>query len=196
MHHAVAVIRRTFMDELKDLLRRAQGGDDAAKEQLFAVAYSELRSLARAQLLREGGRNTLLDTTVLVHESWLRFHNAGALTGTERGHFFSYAGQVMRSVIVDFARKRQAQRRGGDADNVSMSAQLGDNVRVHDDEVIQVDEALEALQKVDERLVRIVEMRYFAGMTEKEVAAVLGVADRTVRRDWTKARLLLIASLR
>jgi RNA polymerase sigma factor (TIGR02999 family) len=195
MHLALAVIRRTFMDELKDLLRRAQGGDDAAKEQLFAVAYGELRSLARAQL-RGGGRNTLLDTTVLLHESYLRFRNAGALTGTERGHFFSYAGRVMRSVIVDFARQRQAQRRRGDAEHVSMSAQLGESVRVADDEVIRIDEALEDLQKVDERLVRIVEMRYFAGMTENEVAAVLGVADRTVRRDWTKARLLLMASLR
>jgi RNA polymerase sigma factor (sigma-70 family) len=77
-----------------------------------------------------------------------------------------------------------------------MSAQLGDNMRVDYDEVIRIDEALEALQKLDERLVRIVEMRYFAGMTANEVAAVLGVADRTVRRDWEKARLLLMASLR
>jgi len=182
------------MDELKDLLRRVQGGDAAAKEQLFAVAYGELRSLARAQL-RGGGRNTLLDTTVLLHESYLRFRNAGALSGTERGHFFAYLCRVMRSVIVDFARQRQAQRRDGDADPVSLRALLGENVRVNDEEVIRIDDALEDLQKLDERLVRIVEMRYFAGMTENEVAAVLGVTDRTVRRDWKKARLMLRASL-
>jgi hypothetical protein len=99
------------MDPLKDLLQKAQEGNESARAQLFAVAYDELRSRARAQL-QGGGRNTLLDTTVLVHESYL---HAGHLSNAERGYFFSYTAHVMRSVIVDFARQRLAQRRGGDA---------------------------------------------------------------------------------
>lgn len=183
------------MDPLRDLLQRAQGGDEAAREKLFAVAYEELRSQARAQL-RGGGRNTLLNTTVLVHESYLKFLNAGQLSGAERGHFFAYAARVMRSVIVDFARQRQAERRGGDAIHISLNTQLADQVSAGEDTVVGIDAALEALQKFDERLVRVVEMRYFAGMTENEIADVLGVTDRTVRRDWEKARLLLTAWLR
>jgi RNA polymerase sigma factor (TIGR02999 family) len=102
------------MDPLKDLLQKAHEGNEAARAQLFAVAYDELRTRARAQL-QCGGRNTLLNTTVLVHESYMRYLNAGHLSSAERGYFFSYAAHVMRSVIVDFARQRQAQRRGGNA---------------------------------------------------------------------------------
>jgi RNA polymerase sigma factor (TIGR02999 family) len=183
------------MDELKALLQRARDGDEDARARLFAVAYDELRSRARAQL-RDGGRNTLLNTTVLVHESYLRFLQAGQLSGTERGYFFSYAAQVMRSVIVDFARQRQAQRRGGDAIHVSLTTQFAEELVAGDDQVVRINDALEALQKVDDRLVRVVEMRYFAGMTETEIADALGVTDRTVRRDWQKARLLLAETLR
>lgn len=183
------------MDQLTDLLQRAQEGDQAARERLFAVAYDELRTQARAQL-RDGGRNTFLDTTVLVHESFLKFIQAGQLNGADRGHFFAYAGRVMRSVIVDFARKRQAERRGGDAQHVSLDTQLAEDMRASDEEMIRINDALQALQEVDSRLVQVVEMRFFAGMTEAEVADALGVADRTVRRDWEKAKLLLTATLR
>ena len=99
------------MDELSQLIQRAHAGDEAARQRLFAVAYEDLRGQARA-CLRNGGRNTLLDTTVLLHESFLRFQRAGQLAGTERGHFFAYAARVMRSVIVDFARQHaDAHRR-------------------------------------------------------------------------------------
>ena len=183
------------MDELTQLIQRAQGGDEAARGRLFAVAYEDLRGQARAQL-RNGGRNTLLNTTVLLHESYLRFQRAGKLAGTERGHFFAYAARVMRSVIVDLARPRQAERRGGDAVHLTLDAQLADNLKAGEDEVIQINDAIEALQSEDPRLVQVVEMRYFAGMTEQEIAEVLGVTDRTVRRDWEKARLLLASMLR
>ena len=185
------------MDPLRDLLREARDGNEAARGQLFAVAYEELRSQARAQL-RGGGRSTLLNTTVLVHESYLRFQHAGQLAGVERGHFFSYSAQVMRSVVVDFARQRRAQRRGGDAPHItlSLSLQVAAEVAAFDDQVLKMDDALEALKGVDERLVHVVEMRYFAGMTEPEVATALGVTERTVRRDWQKARLLLASALR
>lgn len=187
--------QQMFMDELKDLLQRAHDGDEAARGRLFAVAYEELRSLARAQL-RRGGRNTLLNTTVLIHESFLRFWNAGQLTGAERGQFFAYAARIMRSVIVDFARQRQADRRGHDAVHVPLSMQLAENTSTGEDEVVKINDALDALEKLDERLVRVVEMRYFAGMTGAEIADALGITERTVRRDWEKARLLLISSLR
>ena len=183
------------MDSLKLLLQQTSEGNEAARTQLFAVAYDELRSRARAQL-RDGGRNTFLDTTVLVHESYLRFLHAGQLTGAERGYFFSYAAQVMRSVIIDFARQRQAQRRGGDVVHLPLSTQLADELPASEDQLVRINEALEALSQVDDRLVRVVEMRYFAGMTEEEIALALGITDRTVRRDWQKARLLLAAMLR
>jgi RNA polymerase sigma factor (TIGR02999 family) len=183
------------MDPLKQLLKLAHDGDEDARAQLFAVAYDELRARARAQL-RDGGRNTLLNTTVLVHESYLRFLNAGHLTGAERGYFFSYAAQVMRSVIIDFARQRQTQRRGGDVVHVRMTTQFSEDLSAEEDQLVKINDALEDLQKLDARLVQVVEMRYFAGMTEPEIALALGVTDRTVRRDWQKARLLLAATLR
>jgi len=183
------------MSRLTLLLQQAKAGDDSAREKLFVVAYDELRSLARAQL-RDGGRNTLLDTTVLVHESFMRFVQAGQLHGEEEGQFYCYAARVMRSVIVDFARQRQAARRGGGAVHVSFDTQLAENLHVTDEDVVRINDALEELQKFDDRLVKVVEMRYFIGMTEARIAAVLGVTDRTVRRDWEKAKLLLAASLR
>jgi len=172
----------------------ANAGDEAARERLFAVAYEDLRIQARARL-RNGGRNTLLDTTALVHESFLRFLQAGKLSGTDRGHFFSYAAKVMRSVIVDFARQRLAQRRGGDLERVTLDTDLGERLPAEEGQVVQVHEALERLEQADPRLAKVVEMRYFAGMSEAEIGAALGVTERTVRRDWMRARLLLAAGL-
>ena len=171
--------RGVRMDPLKDLLQKAHEGNEAARAQLQC-----------------GGRNTLLNTTVLVHESYMRYLNAGHLSSAERGYFFSYAAHVMRSVIVDFARQRQAQRRGGNAVHLPLTTQFAENLSVSEDQVVRINDALDELQKVDERLARVVEMRYFAGMTETEVASALGVTERTVRRDWQKARLLLAESLR
>jgi RNA polymerase sigma factor (TIGR02999 family) len=181
------------MDELRDLLQLAQRGDEAARKRLFAAAYDDLRSQASRQL-RGGGRNTFLNTTVLVHESFLRFLNAGKLDGAERGHFFSYAARVMRSVIVDFARERQTERRGGG--NPAPLAHLAGENRFDEEQMIRLNDAIEALQAQDPRLASVVEMRYFAGMTEIEIAEALGITDRTVRRDWEKARLVLAAMLR
>jgi RNA polymerase sigma factor (TIGR02999 family) len=182
------------MGELTALLMLANAGDEAARERLFAVAYEDLRIQARARL-RNGGRNTLLDTTALVHESFLRFLQAGKLSGTDRGHFFSYAAKVMRSVIVDFARQRLAQRRGGDLERVTLDTDLGERLPAEEGQVVQVHEALERLEQADPRLAKVVEMRYFAGMSEAEIGAALGVTERTVRRDWMRARLLLAAGL-
>jgi len=182
-------------DSLTDLIRRAQGGDAAALRVVFDATYEELRGLARARL-RKGSRNTLLDTTSLVHEAYLRFAGAGRLHIGDREHFLRYASHVMRSVIVDFVRERIAQRRGGDAVHVTLNSEIGDATVAGESEILNVHEALEELAQHDARLVQVVEMRYFAGMTEIEIAAALGVNDRTVRRDWQKARLLLADALK
>ncbi len=179
---------------LTDLIRRAQSGDQTAVRAIFDETYQDLRQLARIRLSR-GGRGTMLDTTALVHESYLRFANAGTLRLEDRDHFMRYASHVMRSVIVDIARANKTARRGGDAPHVTLNTALGDGAGSGEDEIIRVHEALEELAALDARLVSVVEMRYFAGMSEVEMAAVLGVTDRTVRRDWEKARLLLAQAL-
>jgi RNA polymerase sigma factor (TIGR02999 family) len=183
------------MGELTQLLLRANAGDEAARQALFASAYEELRIQARARL-RDGGRNTLLDTTALVNESFLRFVHAGRLQVNDRCHFFAYAASVMRSVIVDFARQRQAQRCGGDVVHVTLDTQLAESIGAEENEVLGVHDALAQLEATDPRLARVVEMRFFAGMREDEIGEALGVTERTVRRDWERARLLLFAALR
>src|SRR4030095_12630663 len=122
---------------------------------------------------------TLLYTSVRVHECFLRFSNAGQLKDIDRSHFFGYVARVMRSVIVDFARRRQSARRGGEFARIPMTLQLAESLAIDDLQIVQIDDAINALQEHDERLVRVVEMRYFAGMEVPEIAAVLGVTDRT-----------------
>jgi RNA polymerase sigma factor (TIGR02999 family) len=178
--------------QLTDLIQRAQRGDLAARDDLFACVYPELRRMARERLRRHQ-RNTLLDTTELVHESYLRFAQAGRLGVGDRGHFLGYAGKVMRSVIVDTVRERLAQRRGGAERPETLDSQLAQ--ADGSAEILAVHAALEGLGQEDPRLVQVVELRYFAGMTDAEVAEILGVAERTVRRDWEKARLLLAEAL-
>jgi RNA polymerase sigma factor (TIGR02999 family) len=183
-------------DSLIDLIQRAQQGDQGALRNLFDATYKELWALAHARM-RGSSRNTFLDTTALVHEAYLRFADAGRLHIGDREHFLRYASRVMRSVIVDFVRRRNAGRRGGgDAVHVTLSSEIGDAIAVNEDEIIKVDDALEELAQYDERLVQVVEMRYFAGLTETEIATALGINDRTVRRDWQKARLLLAEALK
>ena len=181
--------------QLTALLEAARSGDKAALDELFSLMYAELHRLAHARLTR-GARPMQLDTTSLVHESYLRCLKVGQLDVADRSHFLAYAAKVMRSIVVDFARQRQAERHGGDATHVALTTDLAESVHASEEEIIQVDEALRDLARIDERLVQVVEMRFFAGMREQEIAAVLGVTERTVRRDWEKARLLLHAALK
>lgn len=175
---------------LTDLIEHVKGGDEAALRRLFDAAYADLRRIARARLAKSA-RNAMLDTTSLVHESYMRFANAGQLRIEDRVHFMRYAGQAMRSVIVDFARQRQAERYGGDAQQVTLDSQIVGPADSGAVEILNVHQALEELAKHDPRLAQVVEMRYFGGMSEAEIADALDVAARTVRRDWDKARLLL-----
>lgn len=183
------------MPALTDLLHQARAEQPGARDALFAAAYPELRRLARSRL-RDGGRNTVIDTTALVHESYLRIRQSSRLLADERRAFFAYAAQVMRSVIVDAVRERQAERRGGGAAPVTLdTATLDTPLPGAPDEALRVNEALEQLALVEPRLAQVVEMRYFGGFGDGEIAEALGLTDRTVRRDWAKARLLLLALL-
>ncbi len=183
------------MTRLTQLIHDVAAGDLEARDELFAAAYGELRKLARSRL-RDGGRNTFLDTTALVHESYLRFLKTGQLRLDDRRAFFGYASKVMRSVIVDSVRERQAERRGGDRVEMTLDTQAAAELPGGEAEVLHVHEALLALEEAEPRLAKVVEMRYFGGYTEIEIAEALGVTERTVRRDWDKARLLLMAALR
>lgn len=162
---------------------------------LFAAAYQELRKLARVRL-RGGGRNTVLDTTSLVHESYVRLAAAGRVRLQDRAHFLRYAGCAMRSVIIDFVRRRQSGRRGGAADRVTLTTRAGAGLNAGEQQILRVNEAIDALAKYDSRMAQVVEMRNFGGLTESEIAEALGVAERTVRRDWEKARLWLSDALK
>jgi RNA polymerase sigma factor (TIGR02999 family) len=183
------------MHQLTELLRRLQEGESGARDALFAVAYPELHRLAQSRL-RHGGRNTILDTTCLVHEAYLRFVTAGELRAEDRRAFFAYASQVMRSVIVNSVRERLAQKRGGDRQVLTLSTSLGANVAADEEEILQIHEALDDLGQADPRLAQVAQMRYFGGFTDREIAETLEVSERTVERDWEKARLILAATLR
>jgi RNA polymerase sigma factor (TIGR02999 family) len=168
--------------------------DDPSVDEFFALLYRELRLLARARL-RGGGRDVVLDTTALVHESYLKLSQLTSVRFPDRPRFLVYAGRVMRSIIVDLARQRGTERRGGEVQHVTFTTQFADRA-ASADEVVRVHEALEALERVDERMARVVELRYFGGLTEPEIAEALGVTDRTVRRDWEQARLFLADALK
>jgi RNA polymerase sigma factor (TIGR02999 family) len=156
--------------------------------------YDDLRQLARSKL-RQHQPLTLLDTTSLVHEVYLKLAGQSALPVIDRHHFFAYAARVMRSVIVDLARARLAERRGGDAEHVALDTDVAERVAAPENEVLRVHEALETLAQADDVLARVVEMRYFGGMTEVEIAQAMDTSERTVRRQWEKARLLLSVAL-
>ncbi len=187
--------RKVLLSQLTELLGRMQAGDAGARDALFVAAYAELHRLARARL-RQGARDVVLDTTCLVHESYLRFVSAGELRAEDRRAFFAYASQVMRSVIVNTARERIAQKRGGDGLHLTLSTKISASVADGNETVLKVHEALEELEQAEPRLAQVAQMRYFGGYSEQEIAETLDVTERTVQRDWEKARLILAETLR
>jgi RNA polymerase sigma factor (TIGR02999 family) len=182
------------MPEITALLQRVNTGEHGARDELFHAAYGELRRLAHSRLF-DGGRNTYLNTTALVHESYLRIIRGNELRAEDRRAFFAYASRVMRSVIIDAVRERQAKRHGGDLDRQTFDTQLLDSLPGGEQDLLHVHEALQALAEAEPRLAQVVEMRYFGGYTEAEIAQALDLTERTVRRDWDKARLLLMVML-
>jgi RNA polymerase sigma factor (TIGR02999 family) len=164
-------------------------------DQLFSALYEDLRTMAHHRLSKSEPI-TLLDTTSLVHESYLRFVKAGRWSSFPRSQFLAYASHAMRSVIVDLVRRRRAERRGGGEIHLELERHLEEVSNPGEEDILRVNEALDELAKADARLAEVVEMRYFAGLEEQEIATSLGVTERTVRRDWQKARLMLSLALR
>jgi RNA polymerase sigma factor (TIGR02999 family) len=162
--------------------------------ELFAQCYPELKRIAHSRLMM-AGRSATLDTTALVHDAYMKLANLEGFNAKSRAHFIGYAANTMRSIIVDAIRSRAAAIHGGDSPHLSLDTDLGEQLGRNERDVLDIHLALEQLSKVDPRIVRIVEMRYFAGFTDKEIADSLGVTTRTVYRDWQRARALLSAAL-
>ncbi|CAN5346136.1 sigma-70 family RNA polymerase sigma factor [soil metagenome] len=186
------------VNEITVWLRGARAGDANALARLFEALYPDLRRIARRRLSRDA-RGTLLDTTALVHECYLKLADAGQLQPDDRAHFLAYAATAMRSIVFDFARARLADRRGGGVQKTSFDSANEDHSGIAPEgahEILAIHDALDELAKLEPRLANVVEMRYFGGLMDAEIAEALGTGVRTVRRDWQKARIVLSASLR
>jgi RNA polymerase sigma factor (TIGR02999 family) len=171
------------------LLESAVAGDRGALDRLVPLVYEDLRRVAHRQLDREGGGHTL-QTTGLIHEAYLKLAGGG-LSATSRAHFLAIAARAMRQVLVDYARRRKAAKRGGGV----VSVTLADEPQAADASAADLLALNEALEQLDPRQRQVIECRFFGGMAEEDIAVALGVSERTVRRDWVKARAWLYRSL-
>lgn len=179
--------------EVTALLVALREGDASALDRLLPVVYDELRLLAHRQLRRRRPGDTL-DTTALVHEAYLKLTDREEPEWKDRNHFFAVAATAMRHILVDAARRRVADKRGGGVVPIALDeARIG--IAARSAEVIAIDQALNALGDYDGRLVRTVELRFFGGLSVEETAEVLEVSERTVKRDWRKARAFLYRTL-
>lgn len=188
--HAQAAMDPASDQDVTVLLARARGGDAHALEAAYRAVYAELKRAARAQLRRSGDA---FQTTALVHEAFLKL-GGGELRAVDRNHLLALSARAMRQVLVDQARQRNADKRGGGQAPLTLTARLDDGARAAV-EVLQLDGLLSSLQALDERAAQVVELRYFGGYEDTEIAAMLGITDRTVRRDWRRARAFLLAEL-
>jgi RNA polymerase sigma factor (TIGR02999 family) len=176
-----------------DLLTDIRSGQRASLDRLVPLVYAELRAIAHRHLGAQG-RGGTLSTTALVHEAYLKLVDQSRANWRDRAHFLALASVAMRHVLVDRAKARAALKRGGGQRPFTLDEQdlAGDE---HPEALLQLDEALERLASVEPRLARVVECRFFGGLTETEIAEVLAVTERTVQRDWAKARMLLRRAL-
>lgn len=174
--------------EVTLLLREIRTGSREAFDRLVPLVYGELRGIAHAHLRRRGGGRTL-DTTGLVHEAWIKMAGQQGLDAHDRGHFLAVSAHAMRQVLVDLARSRSAaKRRGGERVTFDENVSAGE---LEVEALLDIDRALDRLRARDERLGRVVECRYFAGLSEEETAQAMGVSLRTAQRDWLRARAWL-----
>lgn len=168
------------------LLIDASRGNEQAFDQLFPLVYNHLKDIARHQLARERTGHTLRKTS-LVHEVYLKLIDQTRIEWNDRAHFFAIAARAMRQILVDYARKRTAQKRGGKQQHITLDEETLD-IDSHAEELIELNDLIERLAQLDERKSKVVEMRFFGGMTIREIAELLDVSTRTIDRDWLKAR--------
>jgi RNA polymerase sigma factor (TIGR02999 family) len=180
-------------DQLAELVRRWGGGDETALTDLTEYLYDELRLLAHAHMQREAEGDHTLGTTGLVHEAYVQLAERTAPDWRGRASFFALVSRVMRHVLVDYARRRRAMKRGGGDLRVELTDDLASPTLSFD--LLAVNDALERLSARDERLARVVECRFFGGMSEEQIATALDVSTRTVERDWIRARSYLFTML-
>jgi RNA polymerase sigma factor (TIGR02999 family) len=180
----------TGAGEVTRLLGLVRAGDREAVDRLFPIVYEELRRLARGQVNRRSSAPTL-NATGLVHEAYLKLAGAGEVRAENRAHFLAIAGRAMRQVLVDRARQRTAMKRGGERAPIT----LMDGHSAVDVDVLEMLALDEAIEGLDPRQRRIVEARFFGGLEETEIAALLGTSERTVRREWVKARAWLFRAM-
>jgi len=170
-------------------LRAARAGEEGALAEAFALVYDEIRAIARARLARHGPRMTL-DTTAVVHEAYIKIARHGEMAWEDRGHFFAVASTAMRQVVLDHARRRLAAKRGGGGERVPLDeAEQVADAQARD--ALALDAALELLARADAQLGRVVELRFFGGLSVEETARTLAVSEATVKRAWRKARAFL-----
>jgi RNA polymerase sigma factor (TIGR02999 family) len=180
--------------EITALLRQVGAGNGDAFERLVAITYREMRDRAHRQLSRARPGETL-STTALVHEAFLKLADSGRLSLRDRSHFYAVAARAMRQIIVDYARRASAKKRGGERRQALIDpADLAMPLRA--DELVMLDEALHDLARLSERLSLVVELRFFAGLSVEETAQLLDSSPRTVKRDWQKARAFLYEAIR
>jgi RNA polymerase sigma factor (TIGR02999 family) len=175
--------------QLEPLIRQAKGGDSEAQRQLFTSLYENLHSIARRELRRSGGALTLGATT-LLHEAYLNLGERHGVAFPDRAHFLSYASRAMRGLIIDYARSRQALKRGAAFAITSLPENIPDQA-ADSAELQRLGEAIERLAVVEPRLAQVVDLKYFAGFSVSDIATMWAVSERTVQRDWGKARLFL-----
>ena len=180
--------------EVTDLLHAWRSGDRAALDEIVALVFAELRRLAHLYMVRER-RGHSLQTSALVNETYLRLVDVRRVDWRDRAHFLAVSANVMRQVLMQYARLRLAKKRGANAVRVEFSEAFVPSPE-RDEDLIALDDALDGLAEIDPREARIVELRFFGGLSEEETAHVLGISDRTVRREWNHARVWLLRELK
>jgi RNA polymerase sigma factor (TIGR02999 family) len=179
---------------ISSLVASVEGGDASAADALFAALYSELHRLARSQLARRGAGVTLGATT-LLHEAYLDISRRDGTAFPDRGRFMAYAARVMRGLIIDYARRRRAQKRGGGFEITSLGADVVDP-RADGGALGRISDALDELAILDSSLAQVVDLKFFCGFSFAEIATMRGVSERTVQRHWEKARICLHRTVR
>ena len=179
--------------DITRLLLEWRNGSERALDELMPIVYSELRRMARNYMRRQSPGHTL-QTTGLVNEAYMRLVDSNRVNWQDRNHFFAVSAQLMRRILVDFARRKNSQKRGGDQIMVTLDERV-DKAAESGTDLVSLDEALTRLAEFSPRQSRIVELRYFAGLTEEQVAETLDISSRTVRRDWNLAKAWLYREL-